>query len=205
MEKYCSVMAFCTSSLVFIYPCGFLKQKRSSHHLCWKITSIFNILFKEAYFLKLFPLERGKKVSWVLHTSIRRQELWNPHQASHLETSGKNHKAIVLVAKAKGKVSCFFFFCQFQWQALACRPRDFKMSFQQRITFMFVSLLLTLDLFSQRPSCAVSRSPFLFGRVLNLLLMETKASVGTYLNVLPASCIVEHTLPKCIKKQNPIE
>ena len=136
-------MAFCTSSLVFIYPCGFLKQKRSSHHLCWKITSIFNILFKEAYFSKTLSTgKRGKKVSWVLHTSIRRQELWNPHQASHLETSGKNHKAIVLVAKAKGKVSCFFFFCQFQWQALACRSRDFKMSFQQRITFMFLDIVL---------------------------------------------------------------
>ena len=149
--------------------------------------------------------KRGKRVSWVLRTNIRRQELWNPQQASHLETSGKNHKATVLVAKAKGKVSCFFFFCQFQWQALACRFQDFKMSFQQRIAFMFVSLLLTLDLFSQHPSCAVSRSPFLFGKVLNLLLKETKASADTYLNVLPASYIVEHTLPKCIKKQNPIE
>lgn len=103
--------------------------------------------------------KRGKKVSWVLHTSIRRQELWNPHQASHLETSGKNHKAIVLVAKAKGKVSCFFFFCQFQWQALACRSRDFKMSFQQRITFMFVSLLLIGSLLTTSFLCRV-QEPF---------------------------------------------
>ena len=164
-----------------------------------------HIVHRSLFSKTLSTGKRRKRVSWVLHTNIRRQELWNPQQASHLETSGKNHKATVLVAKAQGKVSCFFFFCQFQWQALACRFQDFKMSFQQRIAFMFVSLLLTLDLFSQRPSCAVSRSPFLFGRVLNLLLKETKASAGTYLNVLLASYIVEHTLPKCIKKQNPIE
>lgn len=42
------------------------------------------------------------------------------------------------------------------------------------------------------------------GRVLNLLLMKLKASVGTYLNVLPASCIVEHTLQEYDKKANTI-
>lgn len=75
------------------------------------------------------PLERGKRVCCVFHASIRRQELWNPHQPSHIETLGKNHRVIVLVAKAKRKVSCFFYFCQFQRQALACRSQDFKKVF----------------------------------------------------------------------------
>ena len=79
--------------------------------------------------------KRGKRVCYVVHASIRRQELWNTHQASHIETLDKNHRAIVLVAKAKRKVSCFFYFCQFQWQALACRSRDFKKVFPAKNCF----------------------------------------------------------------------
>lgn len=62
---------------------------------------------------------------YVFHASVGRQEPWSTCQASHLEALGKNHKANVLVVKAKMKVSSLFFLCQFQWQALACRSRDF--------------------------------------------------------------------------------
>lgn len=150
----------------------FPKEEGSSHHLCWKINLMFNVLFKAAYFLKRFPLERGKRMHCVSHASVGRRELWDPHQASHLDTLGQNHKAPVLMAKAKRKASCFFF-CQFQWQALACRHQDFEVSFQPRIAFLFRSFSLTLGLFFRCPPCTMSRSPFcLFGRVLWCLSRE---------------------------------
>lgn len=112
------------------------------------------------------------------------RELWKNALSLWFRGSGQESQSNCTCGRSQNESQLFLLALPSRWQTLACRSQNFKMCFQGGTAFMFVSSL-NLDHFSQCPSYIGPRSLFCFGRVLGVLLTESKPSLQL-LTSLPA-------------------
>lgn len=96
-EKSCSFFFtfFVLHTLPLYVPVVFLsKNDQVITYVGVGRTLYFQPIVQSSLFSKTLSTgKKGKRVCYVFHANIRIQELWNTHQASHLENLDKNHKA----------------------------------------------------------------------------------------------------------------
>lgn len=144
--------------------------------------------------LKVPPRQDEKeRVCGVFHSCLRMQRSLENALSLWFRGSGQESQSNHTCDRSQNESQLFLLALPSRWQTLDCRSQNFKMCFQGGIAFMFVSSL-NLDHFSQCPSCIGPRSLFCFGRVLGVLLMESKPSLHLPMSLLQSQPCLPRTL-----------